>query len=198
MAGAGLILAQVGPLGVPRKLAGRLSHPTKETPMTDDKMLARTDLERSIAEVKKLAENRGVDFTFGDMRHFTGANVGASVGNGDGTLISLLVGARGSLTRAAAKAAAETYQKLARAHPKAAIAIVMAGWDADPREIPDIAEAAEHFRRFARFAGLDGVRAALASRLHRDSVGLLAACGCFPEVDPDDVQIIGPPSTARH
>jgi hypothetical protein len=62
------------------KLQSLLSHQSKETLMTNDKTLATTDLERSIAEVKKLAEQRGLDFTFGDMRHFTGANAGASVG----------------------------------------------------------------------------------------------------------------------
>jgi hypothetical protein len=110
----------------------------------------------------------------------------------------VLVGARGNLTTAAAKDAAKAYEKIVKTYPKAVIAIVVAGYDTDSREIPSIPEAAEHFRRFARSAGLLSVHDALASPLHRDSVGLLAACGAFHDFAPEDVQIVRPPSTARH
>jgi hypothetical protein len=101
-----------------------------------------------------------------------------------------LIGARGELTRQAARSAAKAFRKIAAKGPKALVHIMIAGYDDDPREIADIPEAREYVCRWARFAAIDSIAAAQASPLNDDSVGVLAACGCFPEVDPDDVMVI--------
>jgi hypothetical protein len=170
--------------------------------MTDDneKALARTDLERMLGETKRFADKRGFAFSHLAFEHILGSSAGSFSCNGDGTMIGLLIGMRGNLTRASAKCAARAFRELVRTHPKAEIAIVVAGYDTDAREIPDIPQAAEHFRRFARFAGFASVHDALASPLHRHAVGLLAKCACWPgEVNPDDVPVVGgPPSAMKH
>jgi hypothetical protein len=62
------------------------------------------------------------------------------------------------------------------------IAVFLAGWDHDPRELGDIPEAADYVRRWARFAGitLQSTTALVsAGKTQPDTLGLLAACGVF-------------------
>jgi hypothetical protein len=83
-------------------------------------------------------------------------------------------------------------------HPNACIVLAVAGYDRDPREVDEVPEVAEHYVRFARFAGVDTLASAIASPLHRDSIGVLGACGGLKDFDADDVVRIGPPSPERH
>jgi hypothetical protein len=112
-------------------------------------------------------------------------------------VVHLVIGLRGSLYRAEARRAAAAFRKLAERR-NVIIAIGLAGWDLDERDVPDIPEAAEFVRKWARFARVDTLDLAMASPLVRDSVGVLGACGALRDVDPADVTRIGPPSTAKH
>src|SRR5262245_15349857 len=62
-------------------------------------------------------------------------------GDGERTMINLLIGTRGSLKRKDARDAADTYRKIAAQYPKAVIYVMIAGYDTDKREIWDIPEA---------------------------------------------------------
>ena len=68
---------------------------------------------------------------------------------------------------------------------------MIAGYDDDPRELWTIPEVRDYVVRWARFAGFDSLAAAQGSPLNDDSVGVLAACGAFPEVDPGSVEVVG-------
>ena len=162
----------------------------------DEKKLARDDLQRTIAEVQKFAERHGAvseAYTFDDLAHALEAH-----GDGTGVLVSLVIGERGDLNRKAAKRAAKAYFDIVRKHPQIVIAIAVAGYDTDPREVFEIEEARIHFCRWARFIGMRSIHQAVGSPLHKHSIGVLAKCGAFQDYNPDDVRMVKPPSTAQH
>lgn len=165
-------------------------------PTEDDKKLAQADLQRTLAEVQKYAKRHGAEaetVTFGDLEHgYAGPDADEKV------LASLVIGERGDLTRQAAKRAAQAYNNIVRLQPQAVIAIAVAGYDTDPREVFEIEEARIHFCRWARFLGMRSVHQALASQLHPHSVGVLAKCGAFLDFSPGNVKVVGPPSMAQH
>jgi hypothetical protein len=161
--------------------------------MTDDKKLAAEDMARTLGENRRLLERRGVPL---EVHHIDDVD---SIATGDASpLIHLVVGMRGMLTRAEARRSAVAFRKLVKKHPGACIALAIAGYDRDPREIDEIPEAAQHYRRFAAFAGVDTLAAAIESPLHRDSIGVLGACSALRDFDPDNVVRIPAPSTERH
>jgi hypothetical protein len=159
----------------------------------DDNKLAAEDLARTIAENKRFLEHHGVPL---EVHHLD--DVDKMAAGDEQPLIHLVVGMRGSLTRAEARRSAVAFRKLVEKHPNACIALAIAGYDRDLREVDEIPEAAEHYIRFARFAGVDTLASAIASPLHRDSIGVLGACGALRDFDEKDVIRLGPPSSERH
>jgi hypothetical protein len=149
-----------------------------------------------LTEVERLARRKGAEFEVVEYGQL------ADKPPKETDLVGLLVGERGSLTRQTARAAARAHADVVRKYPGAQITWIVSGYDADPRELPDIEFVAEHLRRIARFCGFRSVEQAMASPLHPATVGLLAKCGCWPhEVDPEDVRVVSPwpqASGARH
>jgi hypothetical protein len=166
--------------------------------MTNGGKLAKVNWERSIAEARKLAEQRGINLDTCTFENILGSSAGSWVGDGDGTMVTLVVGAGGDLNRASAQRAANAFLHVARTFPKAKITIVVAGYDTDLRECDEIPEVAEQLQHFACLAGVDTLTTAIASPLHRNSIGLLGACSALRDFDADNVVRIGPPSRAKH
>jgi hypothetical protein len=161
--------------------------------MNTDDPRAKTDLARTLGELQRLTVRKGLEFgtaSFGTLD-------AVQVAPGESVFAHLVVGLRGSLTRAEAHRAAVAFRTLA-AKPNITIAIAVAGYDLDDRELADIPEAAEYLRRWARFAGVDTLASAIASPLHKDSIGVLGACSALRDFDADDVVRIAPPSTEKH
>jgi hypothetical protein len=147
--------------------------------MPEDRELARKlankDLDRMLDSARALA---GKDFHYAE---YSEAAVGstAALGDGEGILVEMTIGARGSLTRSFAKAAAKAWRETIKRHPKAMFGINIAGYDNDPRELVDFPEVRKYVRRWAELAGvsfesLDTIRFS-----SEGDVAFLAACGVF-------------------
>jgi hypothetical protein len=160
---------------------------------TDEKKLAAEDMARTLEENRRFLERHGVPLEVHDLD-----KVDSIATDDPRPLIHLVIGMRGALTRAEARRSAVAFGKLVAKHPNACIALAIAGYDRDLREVDEIPEAAEHYQRFARFAGVDTLASAIGSPLHRDSIGVLGACGALRDFDEEDVVRIGPPSTEKH
>jgi hypothetical protein len=101
-------------------------------------------------------------------------------GDGTGIAVSFCIGTRGELTHQAAKRAAKLWHRHTARYPKAHYVLVVAGWDADPRNLWEIPEARQHICRWARLARLRTLDDAF-RYLDERNVGFLAACGAFGE-----------------
>ncbi len=75
------------------------------------------------------------------------------------------------------------------AHPEASIAILVGGFDRDPRPLWEIPEAAEYVRRFAAAAGLDDWSTDLFKALCQDTIAMLVKCDAVREPHPFTVVI---------
>lgn len=104
-------------------------------------------------------------------------------GDGDGTLMPLVIGMRGDLKCSTAKGT---------------ITIAICGYDTDPREIWDIPEAREHVRYWAGYPGLTHSADVLASPLEANAadtplagtnLGFPAKCGALQDIHPDMVGV---------
>jgi hypothetical protein len=158
-----------------------------------DDQKARRDVERTIGEVARFLKRKDVPLDlveFGDIDALP-------LKPGEQLVANVVIGMRGSLTRAECRRSAAAYRKLA-ARPNVSVAIAMAGWDEEFADLPEIPEAREYVRKWARFAGVDTLAKAKASPLHEASVGMIAACGGLTDVDPASVRRVAWPSTARH
>jgi hypothetical protein len=100
---------------------------------------------------------------------------------GEGALVNLVIGERGNLTVAEARAAGDKYREIVRRAPRVSVYLCMLGYDDDPRELPHIPEAARYVRRFAKFAGINDFEAALLGPIGEMGAALLGACGAFGE-----------------
>jgi hypothetical protein len=94
-------------------------------------------------------------------------------------LVQLTIGARGSLTRSFAEAAAKAWRETLKRHPKASFGISVAGYDDDPRELIDFPEVREYVCRWARFAGVNFESLDTISFASEGDIAFLAACGVF-------------------
>jgi hypothetical protein len=118
------------------------------------------------------------------------------LGDGEDTLIPVVIGERGEFTKAKARKHAVLWRQLTGRYPKGAFTIVVVGYDEDPRETWEFADARRHVRWWARFAGMDDPRVAACwvgsdstyAKLFPDNqpeaVGgftFLMACGVFGE-----------------
>ena len=98
--------------------------------MTTDDPRAKADLQRTLGEVRKLAERKGMQLDTTS----SGSIDAVQVAPGEAVLAHLIVGMRGSLTRTEARRTAVAFKKLA-AKPNTTIAIAIAGYDLDDREV---------------------------------------------------------------
>jgi hypothetical protein len=101
--------------------------------------------------------------------------------SGEGALVNLVIGERGKLTVAEARAAGDKFREIVHRYPNALVYLCLLGYDDDPREIPQIVAAARYVRRFAKFAGIDDFEAALLGPIGEMGAALLGACGAFGE-----------------
>lgn len=106
--------------------------------------------------------------------------------NFDATYINMIIGARHELTRENASKAAKAYLSAVQRYPKADVYINLLGYDADPREIWEIPDAAQYVRLWARLAGLNHPRDVKVN-LVVGGVGFLGACGCWGEAYRQEV-----------
>jgi hypothetical protein len=137
--------------------------------------LAKADLARMLERARAVA---GKDFHYAE---YGGADTGstAALGDGEGMLVQLTIGARGSLTRSFAKAAAKAWRETLGRHPKATFGLSIAGYDDDPRELVDFPEVRDYVCRWARFAGVTFESLDTISFASEGDVAFLAACGVF-------------------
>jgi hypothetical protein len=98
---------------------------------------------------------------------------------GEGALVNLIIGERGRLAAAEARAAGVKYREIIRRAPRVSVYLCLLGYDDDPRELPHIEDVARYIRRFAKFAGIDNFEAALAGPIGEMGAALLGACGAF-------------------
>jgi hypothetical protein len=80
---------------------------------------------------------------------------GCPDGDGEGMLIPVTVGARGSLSKAEARRAAIMWREAISRYPKAYFMICLLGYNHDPREIWEFSDARRYMRWWARFAGMN-------------------------------------------
>ncbi len=100
----------------------------------------------------------------------------------DMMLVCLPIGARNRLTEAQARARAVAFRDAVARYPNAAFYIFLLGYDDDPREIPEIPEAATYVRLWVSYAGFsDDMEAAAGSAIGKVGAMFLAACGAFGE-----------------
>jgi hypothetical protein len=109
------------------------------------------------------------------------------------TMLTIVCGVRYGLNEQMAGAMGRKFQECRRKAPQALYALVMFGYDDDPRELWEIPEVCEYIPRFARYAGLEGAhleasnlnrtilvvqpRQGPAIRLTTESAALLDQCG---------------------
>jgi hypothetical protein len=123
-------------------------------------------------------------------------------GDGERTVMQLVIGERDKLTKADARRAALNWQSVTRRYPKAVFIFAVVGYDDDPRELWEFDAVRRYLRQWARFAGLTDIETAdrwlgscagrLDPPLSREELGpagayvtggagILAACGAFGE-----------------
>jgi len=100
------------------------------------------------------------------------------------TMVNLVIGTRDKLTEAAARDAGETWKKLRAKSPQSPIAIVILGYDQDPRELWEFPEVRRYVQWWAEAAGMDRPEALLSlpDPITGQALGgFLSACGVFGE-----------------
>jgi hypothetical protein len=103
--------------------------------------------------------------------------------DGDGAFIPFTIGARGNLTKPAARDAAMVWRQMTANYPKAVLYPHLIGYDEDPREIWELPDATRYVRLWARLAGIHSPDDIPHAELVAGTglLGFLAACGCFGE-----------------
>jgi hypothetical protein len=108
------------------------------------------------------------------------------------TMMSVIIGMRGNLTKAAARQSAMIWREVLTRYPGAMLYISVLGYSADPRELWEFPDVCRYVRQWARFAGMDdidtanrlvGMESPLRAMpyLAASGMGFLAACGVFGE-----------------
>jgi hypothetical protein len=158
-------------------------------PMPEDRELARKlankDLGRMLDSARALA---GKNFHYAE---YSEAAVGstAALGDGEGILVEMTIGARGSLTRSFAKAAAKAWRETLKRHPKAMFGLNIAGYDDDPRELVDFPEVRRYVRAWAKLAGVSFETLDTTPFATEGDIAFLAACGVFG----DKIEVVREP-----
>jgi hypothetical protein len=103
---------------------------------------------------------------------------------------------RGDLNKREARKAAKQFREARLSHPLSPIALMIAGYDDDPRELWDFPEVCRYVRWWARAAGLDDWQTASAVPWIVPSWGnaFLAACGVFGDDHPLILLATPPPT----
>ena len=171
--------------GSPQHDRGRRRDPMSTEDKTTARQLAQADLARLLG---------------GSRSYFVGYNEEGIVDpamlpddDGDHVLMPIMIGERGSLSKAGARTAARTWRELTTRYPKGMFVICLLGYDQDPREIWEIPEACGYVRWWATYAGMDDIETAdrlvgtqsaiIAAGVAAPNHGLafLAGCGVFGE-----------------
>ena len=157
-----------------------------------DPTTARQFVEEDIRNAARAAAKAGLSTDFVSYEHGL-----ESTEAPEGTLINLTIGTRDELTKRESAAAACAFKEIRRRHPQAPIALIILGYDQDPRELWEFPEVCRYVRRFARSACLGDWRIAMSVPWLHESWGiaLLAACGAFGDDAP--IQVDLPPPTIR-
>jgi hypothetical protein len=101
-------------------------------------------------------------------------------GDGENTLIPVVIGDRGEFSKAKAQKHAMLWRQLTERYPKGAFTILINGYNDDPRQVWEFADARRYVRWWARFAGMDDPKAAARW------VGLGSTyAACFPDNESD-------------
>src|SRR5262245_5878357 len=91
------------------------------------------------------------------------------------------IGSRDDLSKQEARCSAKLWCETVQRAPKAVFVLHLAGFDDDPREIWEFADAARYVRWWARYAGMGDVDVADRLLASGSSLSFLAACGVFGE-----------------
>jgi hypothetical protein len=81
--------------------------------------------------------------------------------------------------------------KLAAKNPKTRIAIMVGGYDDDPRELWQIPEVRKYLQVFAQKAGIRDWRNPAVMQMHEESIGMLALADAFAPDHPFTVNYTG-------
>jgi hypothetical protein len=144
----------------------------QEAKRENDPKIAAEMVERDLARVHQLARANGIQRVGFDGKL-------PDHGDGAGTMAMVTLSGCDELDRAAIARAAGMWRKVKTKYPKGLFTINLAGFDEDPREIPDIPDAAAFFRGWAQAVGIDTVEEAVRQGLELTSLQVLAACGAF-------------------
>jgi hypothetical protein len=149
--------------------------------MTDDKKISDEFVQRDINRLREAFKGAQVDAIGPENIDIVARDTDAK------RFTHFIIGIRGELSRNRARHVAKLWRKTLEKFPNSLICISLAGYDEDPREIWDIAEAACYVRQWARFAGMDDMATAIRvfERLPEEymsgAISFLAACGVFGE-----------------
>ena len=99
--------------------------------------------------------------------------------DGDGVIVNLQIGARGSLSKERARQSAQAWRETALRYPKAYFIIALLGYDEDPREVWEIPEAARYVRWWAQYTGIADNIDSGHHFLGPTGVAFLAGCGVY-------------------
>jgi hypothetical protein len=108
------------------------------------------------------------------------------------TMMSVIIGMRGNLTKARARKCAAIWREVLKRYPKAMLYFSVLGYSADPRELWEFSDVCRYVCWWARFAGMDDINTAnrligmespmrAIPHLATSGVSFLAACGVFGE-----------------
>ena len=115
--------------------------------------------------------------------------VDAMIDEGEIGAVMIHVGAPGSMRPQDARIAAKVFKTVIRRLPPTTfIMLAIDGFDADPREVHDIPEAARQFREFAKAAFHGNGFDPNVLRLEEQSIAVLVECGAFGQRHPFTVR----------
>jgi hypothetical protein len=156
--------------------------------MSEDKKCAKQMVNDEICRLAKELKEMSRDMPVEAIAYGNDGSASADwpeMGDGDRVLIHVTIGERGNLTKGEARLAASMWHAAIKRYPKGIFVLNLLGYNEDPREIWDIAEAARYVRWWARFADMNEIENAAGflglpgTSLDGVGVAFLAACGVF-------------------
>jgi hypothetical protein len=114
--------------------------------MTEDKKIAARLVKEEINRAIAFAKEEGIPmsvFSPGDV-------LPAASNGGQRKLVQFTIGSRDDLTKTAARRMADVWKQMTKEYPNAFYYLQMLGFDDDPRQIWEVADAAHYVRRWAK------------------------------------------------
>lgn len=93
----------------------------------------------------------------------------------------LSIGSRGEFTASRCVAAARAFKRLVAINPKVKVILHVGGYDEEPREIYQFADAAQYIRQWAELAGLTTLEDAMRWLDYEGGLPLVVGAGCYDD-----------------